>query len=65
MKAKDIFSKNSVSDLESVLGDERERLRQFRFAVVQSKIKNVKSGRETRRTIARILTRLNQVKKHD
>ena len=65
MKIKDIFSKNSVSDLESALGDERELLRQFRFAVAQSKTKNVKSGRETRRTIARVLTRLNQIKKHD
>jgi len=63
MKAKEIFKQYILSDLERELGVQRENLRQFRFAVHQSKTKNVKSGRETRRAIARILTRVNQIKK--
>ena len=63
MKAKDILKNNNASDLKNGLMQERENLRQFRFAAALSKIKNVKSGRESRRVIARILTRLNQIKK--
>ncbi len=62
MKTKDVSKKNNKAELEKELGENREALRKFRFAVSQSKIKNVKDGREIRRNIARILTRLNQLK---
>lgn len=62
MKTKDILKSRSAADLEQELADKREELRKFRFAVSQSKIKDMKSGREIKRDIARILTRLNQLK---
>ena len=63
MKAKDILKSNNLKDLEHGLVENREELRKFRFATSQSKTKNVKFGREVRRNIARILTRLRQLKK--
>lgn len=63
MKTRDILKSGSVSELESELAIKRDDLRQFRFAIAQSKIKNVKSGRASRRAIARILTRIGQIKK--
>lgn len=63
MKTKEIFSAKNIEDLEKTLGEHRESLRRFRFSAVQSKIKNVKLGRELRRDVARILTRISQLKK--
>ncbi len=40
----------------------REALRKFRFEVSGSKIRDVKTGRNTRKEIARILTVLNSRK---
>ncbi|OGZ30272.1 MAG: 50S ribosomal protein L29 [Candidatus Niyogibacteria bacterium RIFCSPLOWO2_01_FULL_45_48] len=62
MKTKNIMQQNNVSDLRRELKENREQLRRFRFSLSQSKIKNVKIGRETRRTVARIMTRINQIK---
>lgn len=62
MKSGDILKNNNLRDLEQELGDKREELRKFRFSISQSKMKNVKAGLETRRDIARILTRLRQLK---
>lgn len=62
MKTVNFTKNNNTAQLESELKESREQLRQFRFAVSFSKIKNVKTGLEIRRKIARILTRVNQIK---
>lgn len=53
----DIQNKPST-DLHKELGEKRESLRQFRFNVSGSKIKNVKEALALRKQIARILTLL-------
>ncbi|MDO8572893.1 MAG: 50S ribosomal protein L29 [bacterium] len=53
----DIQNKPST-DLRKELGEKRESLRQFRFNVSGSKIKNVKEALALRKQIARILTLL-------
>lgn len=63
MNKKEILKLKNPADLERALVSEREGLRQFRFAVSQAKIKSVKIGRETRKNIARTLTRLAQIRK--
>ena len=60
MKYKEISKQNSAAELERTLDGFRESLRRFRFAVSQGKTKGVKAGRETRKDIARVLTRLSQ-----
>jgi ribosomal protein L29 len=42
-----------------VLTEKREGLRNFRFGITGSKVRNVKEGRALRKEIARILTKLN------
>lgn len=41
------------------LRDKREKLREFRFGVTGSKIKNIREARTLRKDIARLLTKLN------
>ena len=48
--------------LNAMLGREREKARVFRFRVAQGKVKNVKEGREARKAIARILTRVRELR---
>jgi ribosomal protein L29 len=49
-------------DLVKQLEDKRNALRNFRFGIAGSKIKNVKEARGIRKDIARILTKLNASK---
>lgn len=63
METKDIFKNNNIADLERELSKNREDLRKFRFAVIQAKVKNVKQGFKSKKVIARILTRIGQLKK--
>ncbi|MAZ67337.1 50S ribosomal protein L29 [bacterium] len=56
-------TKKSVKDLEKLLKDKREDLRNFRFANAGSHTRNVREGRNTRREIAQILTELNARKR--
>lgn len=51
--------KTSIKDLQKMLHDKREALRDFRFKSAGSRVRNVKEGRNDRRDIARILTELN------
>jgi len=44
------------------LSEKRTELREFRFGIAGSKIKNVKAARGLRKEIARILTQLNAKK---
>lgn len=57
MKIKDLREKNK-DELADLLSEEREKLLSLRTKSHESKPKNVKSAREIRKTIARILTLL-------
>jgi len=46
------------SDLHKELAEKRKSLREFRFGVSGSKVKNIKEARNLRKEIARILTDL-------
>jgi ribosomal protein L29 len=54
----DIKTKKEV-DLHKDLMGKRKSLREFRFGVAGSKIKNIKEAKNLRKEIARILTELN------
>lgn len=48
------------AELQKMLVEEREKLRQLRFDLVSGKVKNVRQIREIKKDIARILTLLKQ-----
>ncbi len=50
--------KKSKEELNKILYDSREKLRQLRFDLVSGKIKNVKEIRSLKKEIARVLTLL-------
>ncbi len=52
--------KKPKSDLEKLLIENREKLRQLHFDLVFDKMKNVREIRKTKKEIARILTLLKQ-----
>lgn len=52
--------KKSESDLNKMLKDKREALRDFRFAGAGGRTRNVREGRTLRHEIAQILTVLNE-----
>ena len=54
----DIKTKKET-DLHKELAEKRKSLREFRFGVAGSKIKNIKEAKNLRKEIARILTELN------
>lgn len=58
MKTSELMKKNKA-DLQKELATKREALRQFRFNIAGSKVRNMKEGRNTRKDVARILTVLN------
>ncbi len=57
------FKGKTTTELEKTLADKREALRNFRFGLAGSKVRNVKEGKELKREIARILTEINAVQK--
>ena len=57
MKSTEI-RKMSESELEKLLMEKRAHVRQFRFDVAGSKVKNIKEGNNARKDVARILTEL-------
>lgn len=59
MKIKELIIKNSV-ELERILKESQEKLRDLRFRVASRQLKNVREIRKIKKTIARILTILNQ-----
>lgn len=59
MKNKDILKKNKA-ELLKMLSEKKLALRDFRFAVSGSNVRNVKEGKILRKDIARILTILNK-----
>jgi len=50
-------------DLIKNLNEKRNRLREFRFEISGSKIKNVKEAKNLKKEIAQILTKLNFIEK--
>jgi len=58
MKITEIRQKTKP-ELEKLLQDLQEKLRQLRFDLASGKVKNVREIRETKKDIARILTILN------
>jgi large subunit ribosomal protein L29 len=53
----------SLSELQKLLIESRERLRELRFDLAAGKVKNIREIRKVKRNIARILTLLNQKSK--
>ena len=53
------LKKYSVQDLIKEISEKREALRVFRFGEAGSRSRNVRDGRNLRKTIARLLTELS------
>ena len=49
-----------LPELQKDLADSREKLRKLKFDLSQGKVKNIKEIKETKKTIARILTTINK-----
>lgn len=54
----------SEKELERLLAESREKVRELRFRAARREIKNVREVRELKKTIARILTLNKETKKH-
>ena len=54
------FSRIPQRELQRILREKREKLRELRFNLAAGKVKNVSEIRETKKDIARILTILKQ-----
>lgn len=54
------FKNKSTQELTKMLADKRVALKDFRFGIAGSKVRNVKEGRELKRDIARIMTALKE-----
>jgi len=61
MKSSELKQK-SQKELQKLLQNNQEKLRQFRFDLMSGKVKNVREIRQTKKDIARILTKLCQKK---
>ncbi|MCD6178222.1 50S ribosomal protein L29 [bacterium] len=59
MKASQLRRK-SKSELQKMLREWREKLRELRFNLASGKVKNIREIREVKKDIARILTILNE-----
>ena len=53
------FTKKSEKDLQKMLKEKREELREYRFNTAGSQTRDVKAQRNVKKEIARILTELN------
>lgn len=62
MKFKELKNKTE-QELQKLLADWREKLRELRFKVASNQLKNVREVREAKKTIAQILFLLSQKKK--
>jgi len=61
MKIKELKLK-SENELQKMLEDMRDKLREQRFKVSQKQLKNIREIRQTKKTIAQILTIINEKK---
>lgn len=53
------YSKKNDKDLDKMLVERKEDLRGFRFGIAGSKVRDVKTGKNLRKDIARLLTEKN------
>ena len=56
------FVNKTEKELNLILSDKRLALRNFRFSVAGSNVRNVKEGKSLKKNIAQILTLLNSKK---
>ncbi len=56
------YKEKTAQDLNKLIAEKREVIRNFRFGSTGSKTKNVKLARTTRKEIARIMTELSMRK---
>jgi len=56
------LSQKPKNELQDLLSEKRERLRQLRFSISSGKVKNVREIRMIKKDIARILTILKEIK---
>lgn len=61
MNMKDLLKKNTA-ELKALISEKKLALRNFRFSVAGSNVRNVKDGNILRKDIARIFTLLNKKK---
>ena len=54
------FKNKPENELQKLLGESRDKLRDLRFKVASRQLKNVREVRTTKRTIARILSLLRK-----
>jgi large subunit ribosomal protein L29 len=54
------FKQKSKQELQKLLLDSREKLRQLRFNLASGKVKNVREIRKLKKDIARMLTIINK-----
>lgn len=64
MEFQDI-SKKTSADLQKLLAEKREELRDLRFKLASNQLKEVRTVRVVRNTIARINTRLRQIQSEE
>lgn len=57
------LAKKEEKDLQEILIQQREKLRELRFKVSHGQLKNIREIRKSKKEIARVLTLLNQKKK--
>lgn len=60
MKKTNELNKLSLTELAKLLHEKRLSVRQFRFDITGSKVKNIKDGANMRKEVARILTEINK-----
>ena len=56
------YTDKKENDLVKILAEKRSALKDFRFGVSGSKVRDVKAGKNLRKEIARILTEVNSRK---
>jgi len=57
--------KKSISELNKIIAQQREKLRASRFSVSAKQLKNIRTVREIKKSIAQILTVMNKKRKED
>ncbi|MEK7150448.1 MAG: 50S ribosomal protein L29 [Patescibacteria group bacterium] len=53
------YKNKTEKEIDKLLNEKREALRNFRFAISGSKTRNLREGRNTRREVARLMTELS------
>lgn len=59
---KEILKNKSEKELKTILLKKQHELMDFRFKISKGKAKNVKEGKILKREIARVMTRLGEIK---